>query len=259
MTLVRSAALLLSLVPLLPAQPSRFGTPACSGPGREFADRVYFILCHDSSRKVALWVGYQLTPDQLHRTADRPSQFRTDLNLAGPHSTNADYRNSGLSRGHLAPAADFAWSPEAIRATFLLSNAIPQYQRVNAGTWAQLEAAVRDLASRSDSVYVFTGVLFDSAQPRLIGPGRVAVPSQTFKVILAVQGSRKTMYAAIVPNAADGTAPLSQLTTTVAEVELRTGLDFCAALEEEEERRLESIRVAFPPPTGKRQRAHRDE
>src|SRR6185295_10686389 len=112
--------LLLALIPALHAQQNRFGNPACDGPGNELADRAFFVLCHSASRKVPLWVGYELTPAQLHHRAARPAHFRRDTDLAAPGAYDADYKHSGFSRGHMAPAADFAFSDQAIRATFLL-------------------------------------------------------------------------------------------------------------------------------------------
>ena len=245
MTHYKLAAFLLALLPALSAQPNHFGLPACSGPEREFAVRAYFVLCHGSNYKVPLWVGYELTPDRLQRVAARPTHFRTDAQLARPGAHDADYRHSGYTRGHLAPAADFAWSDRAIRATFLLSNTVPQHGSANFGRWAQLESAIRKIAAASDAVYIFTGPIFDSPHPERIGPGRVAVPSHTFKVVLALRGGSKTMHAAIVPNTASVIEPLDHFTTTVAEVERRTGLDFFAELDDEVERLLEASPKPF--------------
>jgi len=239
-TLCKTASLLLALLPALSAQRLPFGLPACSGPGHEFADRSFFLLCHDSSRKVPLWVGYELTPSRLVSSAARPSHFRRDRALAGASASDDDYRHSGYTRGHMAPAADFSFSDPAMRQTFLLSNVIPQRRRVNCGRWAQLEAAVRRIAADSDSVVVFTGPIFDRKQTESIGSGRVAVPSHTYKVVLARSGDRRTMFAAIVPNSDEAIAPLDHFATTVDEVERRSGLDFFAALEDAEERNLES-------------------
>ena len=146
----------------------------------------------------------------------------------------------------MAPAADFSWSGPAIRQTFLLSNVIPQPRRVNCGRWAQLEAVVRKIAAQSDSVVVFTGSIFESKQTEFIGGGRVAVPSHAFKVVLARMGNRKTMFAVIIPNSEVATAPLHLFATTVDEVERRTRLDFFAALDDAEERKLESSLQPLP-------------
>jgi len=177
---------LVFLTPFLAAQQNRFGNPGCSGPDRELADRSFFVLCHSASMRVPLWVGYELTAEHRKRVAARPGHFRRDAQLS--QAGAQDSRGSGFTRGHMAPAADFAWSEEAIRATYVLSNVVPQYRNPNAGRWSQLEAAVRRLAAVSDSVHVFTGPIFDTSDPEVIGAGRVAVPSHVYKVVLAVKG-----------------------------------------------------------------------
>jgi endonuclease G len=239
------APALLALVSPLLAQYDRFGAPACDGPNRELADRQYFVLCHSSELKVPVWVGYELSPDRIIRGASRPSRFSRDAALSTRGAQDSDYRGSGYTRGHMAPAADFAFSDDAIRATFVLSNVVPQVRKVNCGLWAVLETAVRSLAMQFDTVTVYTGPIFDS-QPETIGVGRVAVPSHTYKAILAAQGSRKVMYAAIVQNSAQGTRPLRSYFTTIDEVERLTGFDFFAALPDLEEREFESAVQVIP-------------
>jgi endonuclease G len=206
----------------------------------EPADRHYFFLCHDSARRVAAWVGYTLTPDSLVASAARPARFRQDFELAGPAASDRDYRSSGYSRGHLAPAADFAFSDEAIRSTFILSNAIPQRLSVNSGVWARVEAGVRRLAREAERLFIFTGPLFEGDR-FVIGPGRVAVPSHTFKAVLILQGGSKRMVAFIVSNQDHVRGPVDASRVSVDEVEHRTGLDFFSELEDSEESRLEAL------------------
>jgi endonuclease G len=235
------AALLLALTTALP-QSAPFGSPACPG---ETADRVFLFLCHSPAHKTPLWVAHTLTPQQLDAdAAPRPSRFRQDRGLASPSADDRDYLFSGFHRGHLAPAADF--SPEAVRATFLLSNAVPQHPSVNTGAWRRVEEAVRRAARTADRVHVFTGALFEG-EPRTIGSGQVAVPSHTYKVALFIQGDSATaMFAAIVPNQDNLPASLDQFTVTVDEIEHRTGLDFFPELEDALENDLESRRELLP-------------
>jgi DNA/RNA endonuclease G (NUC1) len=47
----------------------------------------------------------------------------------------------------MAPANDFTRSVAAMKATFVLTNAVPQKHGGNGGKWAQLEKAVHDLAA----------------------------------------------------------------------------------------------------------------
>jgi DNA/RNA non-specific endonuclease len=130
MSPIKLTALILALTPIAFAQPGRFGFPACAGPTLELADHGFFLLCHDSSRKVPLWVAYELTPEHLIRVASYRGRFSRDLQLSGPTAADSDYSHSG-------------WSEVAIRSTFVLSNAVPLLQSVNAGPLARIEAAVR--------------------------------------------------------------------------------------------------------------------
>ena len=219
--MTKFAAVVLAALPLL-AQPTHFGVPACSGPAREMTDHIFFLACYDPERKVPLWTAHEIAPHRLHAATSRARYFRQDT-----AARNTDYRGSGYSRGHLVPAEDFAWSDEAIRSTYVLSNAVPQLQSVNAGLWRELEAAVRTIANRSDATFVFTGVIFICAQVETIGAGQVAVPTHTFKVVLALEDGRKFLYAAIVPNSPMTRGrSLAEFTTTVEEVERQTGLAF---------------------------------
>ncbi len=246
MALTKYITFQLVLAATLSAQPDRYGRPACDAANHdELADRTYFVLCHSADRKVPTWVAYELKPAQLLGDASRPHNFRRDTALAHQGARDADYRNSGYSRGHLAPARDFAWSSDAIRATFLLSNAAPQVQSTNAGLWSRLERTVRRLAAAADAVYIYTGLIFEGPTAT-IGDGRVVVPSHFFKAVLVEKDGVRTMYAAIIPNAPTVGEPLASFLTTVAEVEQRTGLNLFSALEPKEQQALESARVPLP-------------
>ncbi len=226
--------------------PIAFGQSACDAPSRRLLDHVFFQICYDSSLKSPVWAAYELRPEHLSASAPGRSRFRRDPSLSAPAASNADFRGAGYSRGHLIPAADFAWSEKAFRATYLPTNVVPQKQSVNSGRWRMLEIAVRGIAATADSVHVFTGPLFDSDSIEFLMPGGVAVPTHTYKVLLAVHGGRRTMFAAIIPNAGNPRQPLNHFAVTVDEVERRTGLDFFSFLEDQEEAVLESGLELFP-------------
>ncbi|MEK7406724.1 MAG: DNA/RNA non-specific endonuclease [Acidobacteriota bacterium] len=252
-TLLRLSLFALAM-PVAQAQDSlKFGNPGCTGDDREQADRQYFQLCHSADLKVPLWVGYELSKDDLNGPADRPSGFRQDRDLSRPGAKDKDYERSGYSRGHMAPAEDFDRSVEAIRTTFLMSNVVPQLQGVNGGRWAQLESAVRSIVRQSGRAYVFTGPIFSGQEVETIADGEVGVPTHTYKVVLAVgQGGAKRMYAVIMPNADNVTNPVNSYATTVRNVERRTGLDFFDRLSDDEERSLEARKETFPVPKTKK-------
>jgi endonuclease G len=214
-------AILLFLPALLAAQPDRFPLPACNGPDQELVTKTAFILCHGAAVKVPIWTAYELKPEQQNNTP-RPKSFRQDLNLTKEGATNADYKSSGYSRGHLVPAEDIAEPAD----TFLLSNTVPQDQSMNAGIWRQLENKVRKLAASADAVYVLTGTIFDGTQVESIGVGKVAVPTHLYKIILVVRGESKAIFAALIPNQQDTHEPLSSFTVPLTVLESRTGLIF---------------------------------
>ncbi|MBS1827500.1 MAG: DNA/RNA non-specific endonuclease [Acidobacteria bacterium] len=234
--------LLIALLPILTAQPDRYGLPACQAPNHELVVHEAFTICHDSAHKVPAWTAYELTAAQLQIPATpRPSHFRADHTLQFHGATNTDYTHSGFHRGHLVPARDIANSRE----TFLLSNAAPQQPSLNLGRWRQLEDAVRRLAVNADALYIITGTLFTSA-PEAIGPNHVAVPSHFYKAILAVHGEQKQVFAIILPNAANLRQPLAGFATTVDEIESLTGLDLFPALSETDQAILEQSRTPIP-------------
>ena len=146
--------------------------------------KEFFVICHDMEQEIPEWVTYHLTRENLQGTTQRTDDFRPDPELApGERAELVDYRNSGYDRGHMAPAADFKRSQEAMSETFLLSNMAPQRPSLNRGIWERLEREVRSLADAHGSIWVFTGALFldgsgnPSSPVSFIGPNRVAVPT----------------------------------------------------------------------------------
>jgi endonuclease G len=232
--------LLVLLTPLMAEDNLKYGKPACAGP---VLDKKYFVVCYDEGHKVPAWVGYALTKDEaLAKSTERQGSFQADSELPrGRRAANADYADSGYDKGHMAPANDFTRSVEAMRATFVLSNAVPQKHGVNGGQWARLEGAVHELAATHGSVWVFSGPVFvGRTKPKTIGANKVAVPTHTYKVVLCVHpDGRKEMFAFVLPNIGKPKGTISSYTFSVTNVEKLTGLDFFAALPATEQNRLE--------------------
>ncbi|MBI4906004.1 MAG: DNA/RNA non-specific endonuclease [Acidobacteria bacterium] len=233
---MQTTLLLLFAIGTLSAQPDRFGLPACDAPGQHLAIRSAFILCHDSNRKVAAWTAYELTPENLNTPAAPRRHFRRDPELAASAS-DADYRHSGFHRSHLVPARDMASSPDALRESYFLSNAVPQLPELNLSAWRRIENDIRKLAAHSDSLYILTGTLFDCDTIQRIGPNQVAVPCAIFKIAIALSGETKSAYAVILPNH----PAAARQTVSIREVETRAGLDFLSSLPATEQDILESI------------------
>lgn len=225
----------------------KYGQPACPG---QVLEKTYFVVCHSPSTKVPVWVGYELTPQDLAiKSAERKNNFRPDPSLKrGERAELSDYAKSGYARGHMAPAADFTRSAEAMSTTFLLSNMVPQDPKINSGQWSRVEDAIRNLTRNQSGVWIFTGPVFAGGKPlKTIGRNHVAVPSHVFKVLLAVSGDgSKRMYSIVMPNTSRVRGDLSKFAFPVRFVETLTGLDFFSSLPPAEQNSLERTAPALP-------------
>ena len=146
-----------------------------------------FAVLHSGQTKTPLYTAQRLNAQMLNLAKDlkRSDKFYEEARLpARERALLSDYRRSGLSRGHMAPAADMA-SPEAMAQSFSLANMVPQNQTQNAGPWAKIEHDTRQYVLRAKGdVFVITGPVFsNSSQPRTIGDGKVWVPDAVFKMV----------------------------------------------------------------------------
>src|SRR5690606_26366814 len=139
----------------------------------------------------------------------RTDRFYAERRLpASERAELEDYRGSGFSRGHMAPAADMD-SEEAMAQSVSLANMVPQDQRHNAGAWNEIESATRRYVMRSrGDVYVFTGPAYQGSLER-IGEGNVAVPSHLFKLVYDASTNRSWVHWQQNSDAAVVAAPIT--------------------------------------------------
>lgn len=144
-----------------------------------------FAVLHNGQTKTPTFVVQRLNRQLLDkaRSVARKDRFYEEARLPKAERAQlADYRNSGYSRGHMAPAADMH-SKEAMAQSFSLANIVPQNQIHNSGAWARIESDTHKYVRRArGDVYVFTGPVYETAPPR-IGEGGVAVPTWLFKLV----------------------------------------------------------------------------
>lgn len=94
-------------------------------------------------------------------------------------SSNKDYTKSGLDRGHLANAEDFAGNCDHLKLTFKFYNCLPQYHNLNGGIWSKYERAIREL-SQNDSLLIICGGIYYKGET--ITDKQVAIPRYCFKL-----------------------------------------------------------------------------
>ena len=160
---------------------------------RNAQDKEYPIISYSAYEvmynpeyKIPRWVRYELLASETDGVWSRKGlKFTPDPSISLPQADDYDYRGSGWSRGHMAPAGDFKWSSTAMEETFYFTNCCPQNQSLNAGQWSTLEKKVRDWANRYGSLTVYTGPIVLDNTYGTIGYNKVVVPDAFFKAILA--------------------------------------------------------------------------
>ncbi|OCU02871.1 hypothetical protein XELAEV_18008643mg [Xenopus laevis] len=104
-------------------------------------------------------------------------------------AVNDDYRNSGLTRGHLNPSGHH--SSESQLSTFTYTNMAPQQGNFNSGSWNNYETFLKDSVLPSCSqTHVITGVILSGFNPEegVWLRGRVNVPTFFWSAFCCVRG-----------------------------------------------------------------------
>lgn len=185
-----------------------------------------FAILHSGESKTAVYVAQKLNRAlvlQAHQK--RTDNFFADARLrSAERATLEDYKGSSFDRGHLAPAGQMP-TPTAMLQSFSLANVVPQAPEHNQGTWrVAVEDATKKYAGRAaGDVYVITGPVFEPiiAKSRVIGPGKVHVPTHLFKLVYDEREGRAWAHWHLNDNATRGSKPISY-----AELVRRTGIEF---------------------------------
>lgn len=199
----------------------------------------HYSLAYSEKHEQAVWVAYELTNVQLQeKVAQRRNDFREDPSVLSSSASLKDYHKSGYDRGHLAAAADFAFSTLGMSQSFFMSNMSPQVPAFNRGVWKKLEESSRNWAMENASIYVICGgLLSDSCQN--IGVNEVAVPRYFYKILLDYSLPGIKAIGFLMENKASEKA-LHSYVVSIDSIEILTGLDFFPELEDHLENQLES-------------------
>jgi endonuclease G len=181
-----------------------------------------FAVLHNGNTKTPVFVAQRLNR-ALVEDADekRSKRFYADARL--PRAERAeleDYKRSGYSRGHMAPAGDMP-TPQAMAQSFSLANMVPQSIEQNGGPWARIEQDTRRYAHRArGDVFIITGPVYQG-EPETIGANQVHVPSHLFKLVYDAQTQRAWAHWQANADHAAVTRPISY-----QELVKRTGIEF---------------------------------
>lgn len=205
-----------------------------------------YTVSYNKELKLPNWVSYELTREETKGKEKRNNRFIADPLVKGIIATNADYARSGYDKGHMAPAADMKWSPQAMKESFYFSNMCPQHPQLNRRGWKNLEEKIRDWAIADSAIIIICGPII-TKQPKTIGKNKVAVPKQYFKVILS-PFVRPMRAIGFLFNNRQALEPLSTYAVTVDSIERLTNMDFFASLPDEIENKIEAEENYFQWP-----------
>ena len=188
---------------------------------------------YNPSYRIPNCVAYELTATMVSM-ADAPDhEVRKNYNYAKDSNVkncpeNWEYRGSGYSRGHMAPAMDMRWDKTSMTQCFYMTNMCPQDTKLNNDDWRVLEEKVHRWAKRDKRLMVYTGPIMGK-NPKMIGKDKqnIAVPDAFFKVVYAPEQGRAIAF---IYDNKPCPGNISKYAVTVAEVERRTGLTFSSAI-----------------------------
>lgn len=187
-----------------------------------------FTVDFNQRHHIPNWVAWELTAGETTGPAPRHNKFTADPDIPGS-ADPWDYNYSGYDRGHIAPAGDMKWSPEAMAATFRMTNICPQAKTLNTGPWKRLEEKCRQWARADSAIIIIAGPILTDPVIEQIGDTRVSVPRRFFKAIIAPHRNPPAAIAFILNNGANP-GGLQRAAVTIDSVERATGHDLLSAL-----------------------------
>ena len=209
---------------------------------QEICFRAYAVL-HSGLSRTPLYAAEHLTRKNLKNAAklSRIDSFHAEDAL--PEADRAelkDYERSGYDRGHMAPNADFA-TRKAQAESFSLANMVPQVHENNAGVWAGIEAAARQMALDEGEVYVLSGPAFVGKDIKKIG--NVLVPTHVWKVVYSPAQQKAGAYLVVNEETRDYTV------VTVSKLEKMVGISLLPGLPQQ----VRDAGMALPQPIARQQ------
>lgn len=208
-----------------------------------------FALSYNNKRGTPNWVSYYLKRSDMGRAPRPQNAFAPDLDLPkGFHRVYpGDYffNLTALSRGHMCPSSHRNNTEANSRATFVMTNMVPQTEELNGGSWELLESYCRELCFDDNKEMTILcgpyGQGGDTVRGHMltVGNGRVVVPKLNWKVILVVDGggtraplarvnAKSRCIAVLMPNTREPTenVPWTKFIVSAADIETLTGLTF---------------------------------
>lgn len=208
-----------------------------------------FTICYDRSKRIALWVAYPIHACYMQNYI-RSDAWDFDPEI--PEADQADlrsgsYRGGGV-RGHqcMSNHRSVPYSTLLNEQTFYSTNIMPQESAFNGGSWLKMEETASAMGkSCADTLYTVTGNYGVRSWSTDRSGTKVAMPEYCWKVLLRTKnGNTRKLIDEIhdaseliaigfwAENSSASADGLAEYTTSVAEIEQKTGYKFFPMLDE---------------------------
>jgi endonuclease G len=218
----------------LEEKPPRVVPTIVSSPDTVSLEHAHFKISYHKKYRLPKFVAYTITAESLRGPrVKRQDRFIPDplLQNQGIEAVRAEaYKHSGYDKGHMAPAASFAFDQEASDETFVMSNMVPQTPDLNRHAWKALEDLERRMGCGEEKVLVFTGPVLEPSLPKL--PSGLPIPQRFFKLIIDDTPPRKAV--AFVYGQKDKQPRIEEHVVAPEEVEKLVGENFENAIPPED-------------------------
>lgn len=209
------------------------------GTPEQIKEYTGFTLSFNKDNHTPNYVAWELLGSEISSDSERSNNFWQDFDIEGCPNYR-DYTHSGYDRGHMCPAADQKWSPEAMSDCFVMANMCPQDHSLNAGAWNTLENKERQWALRDSAIMIIAGPIYLPSDNRRIGEIGVRVPSAFFKAFLAPYLKEPRAIAFVYPNMASP-GNMQDYAMSIDQLEDILGYDLFPALPDEIENKVEAV------------------
>jgi endonuclease G, mitochondrial len=205
-----------------------------------------YVLSYNRTRGGANWVAWHLSRVDMG-DALRSNAFAPDTTLPRDWWIRPlDYKGSGYDQGHMCPSEDRTKTDASNRETFLMSNMLPQTDRLNRVTWRSLEAFTqKSVKTGGQEAYIYAGCYGDKGRIK----DKITVPTNCYKIVVLLAEGRNdrrrinrdtTIIAVDMPNDKEIKNSWKSYVVTVDDLEQTTGYDFLSPLADDVEAALES-------------------
>jgi len=234
-----------------------FGNPsgaALTSNDNLLLNQGYYAESYNATKQEPNWVSWHLDASNIGSTG-RTDAFAGFTGLPtgvfAVQSDSYDFADFGFDRGHNCPSADRTSSTAANKATFLMTNMIPQAPNNNQQTWGNLEDYLRSLVTSGNEVYIIMGnygtggvgsksaTVINNITFAKYPAEKINVPSNVWKVAVVLPAgngdlarvSASTRVIAVnTPNINSINSNWKLYITTVGAIEAATGYTLLSAL-----------------------------